>query len=104
MLFSSNSEEARAHNQVAGEHTAKFSHEVIAGAASYEAAKAYEDHVRRQGKPASHAKAIELLAGLTGAFVDRFAETKGLDKLEKERAKHGADERTKNALDQSGQY
>ena len=30
-------------------------------------------------------------AGLTGAFVDRFAETKGLDKLEKERAKHGGE-------------
>jgi hypothetical protein len=31
------------------EHKAKLSHELIAGAASYEAAKAYEEHVARNG-------------------------------------------------------
>jgi hypothetical protein len=31
------------------EHRAKMSHELIAGAASFEAMKAYEDHVARNG-------------------------------------------------------
>lgn len=59
-------------------------------------------------------------AALTGGFVDRIAETKGMDALDKERAKHAgelkwrangviaylvaAHERAKNALAQSGQY
>lgn len=32
------------------EHEASFAHELIAGAASYEAAKAYEEHEEREGK------------------------------------------------------
>jgi hypothetical protein len=32
------------------EHEASFAHELIAGAASYEAAKAYEQHEEREGK------------------------------------------------------
>lgn len=31
-------------------HKASLSHELIAGAAAYEAAKAYEDHVQKNGK------------------------------------------------------
>lgn len=40
-----------AHRQVYGEerHEAKFSHEAIAGAASFEAFKAFEDHQRKEG-------------------------------------------------------
>jgi hypothetical protein len=37
-------------NSDATEHEPSFAHELIAGAASYEAAKAYEDHVARNGK------------------------------------------------------
>ncbi|KAG6329049.1 hypothetical protein ID866_10041 [Astraeus odoratus] len=49
------------------EHQAKTSHELIAGAASYEvisviaAVKAYEDHLAREGRPDDHAKAKEIL-------------------------------------------
>ncbi|KAI6106871.1 hypothetical protein EDD16DRAFT_1899137 [Pisolithus croceorrhizus] len=50
---------------------AKLSHELIAGAAAYEAAKAYENHKARNGEPSSHAQAKELLAGFAGAFIDR---------------------------------
>jgi hypothetical protein len=32
------------------EHEASFTHELLAGAASYEAAKAYEEHEAREGK------------------------------------------------------
>ncbi|KAI9566794.1 hypothetical protein HD554DRAFT_2322909 [Boletus coccyginus] len=104
MWFTHDSDEAQAHAEVTGGHTADLSHELIAAAASYEAAKAYENHVREHGKPANHAKAVELLAALTGGFVERFAETKGLDALDKERVKHAAHERTKHALAQSGEY
>ncbi|KAF4501670.1 phosphoglycerate mutase family [Fusarium agapanthi] len=72
------------------EHHAKLSHEIIGGAAAFEAAKAYEDHVAKNGKPDSHAKAKEFLAGAVGAFVEREFETKGLDFYDKEEAKrHG---------------
>jgi len=45
--------------------------EVLAGAASYEAAKLYENHVAQNGTPPSHEKAKELIAGFAGAFADR---------------------------------
>ncbi|KAI8088796.1 uncharacterized protein BX664DRAFT_331395 [Halteromyces radiatus] len=71
-------------------HKAELSHELIAAAASYEAAKAYEEHCEREGKPDNHAKAKEILAGLTGFAVDRIVETKGLDYIDKAKAKHHA--------------
>ncbi|KAH8705824.1 CipC1 protein [Talaromyces proteolyticus] len=74
------------------EHEASFAHELIAGAASYEAAKAYEDHVARNGQPPSHEKAKEILAGFAGAFIDREVETKGLDFIDREKAKRQARE------------
>ncbi|KAI6133514.1 CipC protein [Pisolithus thermaeus] len=74
------------------EHKAKLSHELIAGAAAYEAAKAYENHKARNGEPSSHAQAKELLAGFAGAFIDREVETKGLDFLDRQKAKRHAEE------------
>lgn len=44
------------------------------------------------GQPPSHEKAKELLAGFAGAFIDREVETKGLDYVDRERAKHQARE------------
>ncbi|KAJ5630067.1 CipC1 protein [Penicillium herquei] len=72
------------------QHEASFAHELIAGAASYEAAKAYEEHEKREGKPESHEKAKEIMAGFAGAFVDREVETRGLDFIDKEKAKREA--------------
>ncbi|KAL5338203.1 hypothetical protein BJX70DRAFT_367437 [Aspergillus crustosus] len=72
------------------EHRAKFSHELIAGAASFEAMKAYENHVAQNGQPPSHEVAKELLAGFAGAFIDREVETKGLDFVDREEAKRHA--------------
>ncbi|GFF52737.1 phosphoglycerate mutase family protein [Aspergillus udagawae] len=71
-------------------HEVKISHELIAAAASYEAAKAYENHVAENGPPPSHEKAKEILAGLAGAFIDRDVETKGLDFIDREEAKRDA--------------
>ncbi|KAJ7129595.1 hypothetical protein C8R44DRAFT_777181 [Mycena epipterygia] len=75
------------------EHKARLSHELMAGAAAYEAAKKYEEHVAKNGKPDSHAKAKELIAAFSGAFIDRMVETKGLDAIDKEKAKHEAKKR-----------
>ncbi|EIW80449.1 hypothetical protein CONPUDRAFT_32252, partial [Coniophora puteana RWD-64-598 SS2] len=69
-------------------HKAALSHELVASAASYEAMKAYEKHVAAQGHPDSHAKAKELIATFSGGFIDRMVETKGLDALDKQKAKH----------------
>ncbi|KAI5480707.1 hypothetical protein MNV49_007634 [Pseudohyphozyma bogoriensis] len=85
------SEQESAYNQVqSGEHKASWSHELIAGAASYEAAKAYEKHCEENGKPASHEEAKEILAGFAGAAADRLFETHGLDFIDKEKAKYEA--------------
>jgi len=90
-LFHHESSEAKAHNQisnVAGDHKAKLSHELIVAAASYEAAKAYEKHQAAHGKPASHEKAKEFMAAAAGGFIDRLVETKGLDAVDAAKVKH----------------
>lgn len=63
-------------------HEAKLSHELIAGAASFAAMKAYNSHLESRGQPANHALAKELIAGFAGAAVDHLIETKGLDKYD----------------------
>jgi len=98
--FSNDSHEARAYAQVTqaeGHHKAHLSHELIAAAASYEAMKAYHKHCEKNGQPASHAQAKEILAGLSGAFIDRMVETKGLDFIDREKAKHHAHEQLHRA-------
>jgi len=93
-FFHSESDQAAAYNTVANstpEHKAHLSHELIAAAASYEAAKAYQNHVEENGKPASHAKAKEILAAASGAFIDHIVETKGLNFIDKQKAKHAAE-------------
>ena len=46
--------------------------------------------VKRLGNPESHAQAKEIMAGFAGAFIDREIETKGLDFIDRERAKRQA--------------
>jgi len=99
--FSDNSEQAQAYDQYnsAPPHQAHISHELIGGAAAYEASKVYEDHVAKNGKPDSHAKAKELAAGFVGAFVDREVETKGLNFIDKEKAKRHAKKLAEQQID-----
>jgi hypothetical protein len=85
-------------------HESSVTHEVIAGAAAYEAAKAYENHVAQNGRPDSHAKAKEVMAGFAGAFVDKEFETHGLDFIDKEKAKYQANQYCNQAVDQYGGY
>ncbi|KAJ7364012.1 hypothetical protein B0H14DRAFT_2665365 [Mycena olivaceomarginata] len=104
--FSHDSDEASAYNSVTNEstHKSEISHQLIAAAASYEAARAYEKHVEANGKPASHDQAKALLAGFAGAFVDRIVETKGLDEIDVAKAKYEAHENAKSKLADSGDY
>ncbi|KAI9634865.1 uncharacterized protein MKK02DRAFT_15252, partial [Dioszegia hungarica] len=67
-------------------------HELIAGAASFEAMRAYEQHQAQNGKPQSFAIAKEIIAGFAGAEVDKLIETKGLNEVDALRAKHEARE------------
>ncbi|KAG1754070.1 uncharacterized protein EDB91DRAFT_1101464 [Suillus paluster] len=60
-------------------HEASLSHELLGGAVAFEAARAYEQHCAKNGKPDNHALAKELFAGFAGAALDRVAETKGAD-------------------------
>ncbi|KAH7914327.1 hypothetical protein BJ138DRAFT_1098741 [Hygrophoropsis aurantiaca] len=86
--FSDDSDQAAAYDQVTNApHKAELSHELLAGAAAYEAAKAWENKRASEGIPDDHAKAKEFLAAVSGAFIDRMVETKGLDKYDEIRAK-----------------
>ncbi|KAI9863711.1 MAG: hypothetical protein M1813_003734 [Trichoglossum hirsutum] len=82
------------------EHQAKFSHELIAGAAAFGGFKLFEDHQRKQGKPVSHAFAKELLAGFAAGEVDKLIESKGRDYYDAERAKHHAKENAEHMYDE----
>lgn len=48
----------------------------------------------------NHGLAKELLAAVAGAEVDKLAETKGLDFVDKERAKHHAKKQAEQLYDQ----
>jgi hypothetical protein len=102
--FDSGSDQYQAANDYGNvEHKSKVSHELLAGAAAFEAAKAYENHLAKEGKPVNHAVAKELIAGFAGAFIDREVETKGLDFIDKEKAKHAAKQQAEEALAQDYQ-
>jgi len=103
--FDGDSDQSNAYDQVTkAPHKAELSHELLAGAAAYEASKAYERHCEENGKPASHAKAKELLAAFSGAFIDREVESKGLDYIDAEKAKHHARQQAEEGLSNSGDY
>ncbi|KAE8216307.1 hypothetical protein CF327_g474 [Tilletia walkeri] len=99
-FFGSDSHE-QVYNQFDGseEHKGKLSHELIGGAAAFEAMRAYEQHEASEGKPANHALAKEILAGFAGAEVDKLFETKGLDFLDREKAKRHAKQEAEQAYD-----
>jgi hypothetical protein len=82
------------------DNQSSFGHEALAGAASFGAFKVFEDRQRKEGKPVSHQFAKELLVGIAGAEVDKLAETKGMDFIDREKAKHHAKENVENMYDQ----
>lgn len=81
-------------------HESHLSHELIGGAAAFEAMHLFENQQRKEGKTVSHGFAKEMLAAVAGAEVDKLAETKGLDFLSKEKAKHHAKKQAEDLYDQ----
>ncbi|TVY34878.1 hypothetical protein LSUB1_G005537 [Lachnellula subtilissima] len=77
-----------------------FGHEALAGAASFGAFKIFEDRQRAEGKPISHQFAKELLVGIAGAEVDKLAETKGMDFVDREKAKSHAKRNAESMYDE----
>ncbi|MCX4094618.1 DUF3759 domain-containing protein [Nocardia sp. alder85J] len=92
-----------AHGQVYGggePHEGSWTHELIAGAAGFEAMRAFEKHQEREGQPVHHELAKELIAGFAAAEVDKLFESKGLDWLDRDRAKQHASEQAVALYDQ----
>lgn len=56
------------------------------------------------GKIDDHARAKEVVAGLIGAFVDLTVETKGLDFIDREKAKRHTWERAEESMGNSGRW
>ncbi|KAI0443885.1 hypothetical protein F4803DRAFT_286944 [Xylaria telfairii] len=81
-------------------HESHLSHELIGGGAAFEAMKLFEDRQRREGKTVNHAFAKEVLAGIAGAEVDKLFETKGLDAIDREKAKHHAKKQAEHLYEQ----
>ena len=56
------------------------------------------------GDPGSHQEAKEIAAAFSGAFIDREVETRGMDYIDREKAKRMAQDQNNQAIDQSGQF
>ncbi|KAJ6531779.1 hypothetical protein B0H19DRAFT_1272973 [Mycena capillaripes] len=98
-FFGGDSSEAQAYDQIStGKvHKSDISHELLAGAAAFAAARQYEKHCEENGKPQSHAEAKELLAAFGAAFIDKEVESHGLDFVDKEKAKYDAHKKASEA-------
>ncbi|PWN48409.1 hypothetical protein IE53DRAFT_319443, partial [Violaceomyces palustris] len=81
-------------------HEGKWTHEALAGGAAFAAMREYEKSQERKGEHPKHALAKEVLAGIAGAEVDKLFETKGLDFLDREKAKHHARQEAERIYDE----
>lgn len=81
-------------------HEAKWTHEALAGGAAFEAMHLWEKRQRAEGKTVNHGFAKEALVAVAAAEVDKLFETKGLDWLDKEKAKHHAKKQAEHLYDQ----
>ncbi len=81
-------------------HEASWTHELVAGAAGFEAMRMFEHHEEREGKVEHHEMAKELLAGFAAAEGDKLFETKSLNWLDRERFDNHAREQAYALYDQ----
>ncbi|KAL2132925.1 hypothetical protein VTI74DRAFT_3146 [Chaetomium olivicolor] len=81
-------------------HQSKLSHELIGSAAAFEGMRIWEKEQRKEGKPVNHGVAKELLAAAVGFEVDKLLETKGLDFIDREKAKHHAKKQAEHLYEQ----
>ncbi|KAG0341444.1 hypothetical protein BG000_009052 [Podila horticola] len=86
------------HDEVYGgnTHKASWTHELIAGAAAFEAMKKHEE-----GNPeGKHKLTKEIFAAMAGAEADKLFETQGLDFIDREKAKHAAKKNAERIYDE----
>jgi hypothetical protein len=90
-------DEQRPHHEV--------THELLAGAAGFEAMRMFEHHRENEGIPEHHELAKELLAGFATAEVEKHFENGYYDHLDREQAQLQAQQQANYLYDQQyGQY
>ncbi|KAF9967591.1 hypothetical protein BGZ70_008965 [Mortierella alpina] len=77
-------------------HKVSWTHELIAGAAAFEAMRSYEG----QHPDDKHQLTKEIFAGLAAAEADKLVETKGLDFMDREKVKHEAKKNAERIYDE----
>ncbi|KAI6155551.1 CipC1 protein [Pisolithus tinctorius] len=80
-----------------------LTHDALGGTAAYEVTKAYEDHLAKNRKLHSRAKAKELYATFVGAAATHLVETKGRDAYDKYKVEHDAKKRLHEHVDKEYQ-
>jgi hypothetical protein len=78
----------------------EITHELMAGAAGFEAMRMFEQHREREGNPAHHELAKELLAGFAAAEVEKHFENGFYDHLDQEQARFQAQQQANYLYDQ----
>lgn len=84
-------------------HSGNITHDLLAGAVAFEAAREYENHVAKNGKPDDHAMAKELIAGFATAAATHLVETKGRDAYDRFRVERDAKSRLQEHVDREYQ-
>jgi len=96
-----------AYDQVYGDGRPRHevTHELLAGAAAFEAMRMYEHHREREGIPERHELAKELLAGFVGAEIDKHFERERYGHLNRRDARRLAEEQAEHLWrEQYGRY
>jgi Protein of unknown function (DUF3759) len=70
----------------------EITHELLAGAAAFEAMRMFEHHREREGIPEHHELAKELLAGFVGAELEKHFESGRYGHLNRHQARRLAQE------------
>ena len=71
-------------------HRGELTHELIGGAAGFEAMRLHERHREREGIVGHHKLGKELIAGFTAAEAAELIDERKLNRLDRERAKRRA--------------
>ena len=78
----------------------EITHELLAGAAAFEAMRMYEHHREREGIPEHHELAKELLAGFVGAEIDKHFENDRYRHLSRHEARRLARQQADSLMQQ----
>lgn len=101
-LFHHKHEAEDAYGQVynGGKPPHELTHELLAGAAGFEAVRMYEKHREREGIREHHELGKEMLAGFAAAEVEKLFDKHHYSHLEKEQAKRAAREQAHHLWEQ----